>query len=80
MLVGAPMDARSFARLAHLIAVDHTVLTTDPRGINRSPVTAPSGTPPPSCAPTIPTSRWPGPTSCTARRRASRRPTGDSGW
>ncbi|MFG3441292.1 alpha/beta fold hydrolase [Nonomuraea sp. NPDC047897] len=35
-LVGAPMDAGSFARLADLLATDHTVLTTDPRGINRS--------------------------------------------
>ncbi len=38
VLVGAPMDARSFATLADLLATDHTVLTTDPRGINRSPV------------------------------------------
>ncbi|MFB7718607.1 alpha/beta fold hydrolase [Nocardia sp. NPDC056100] len=37
-LVGAPMDASAFAPLAELLAVDHTVLTTDPRGINRSPV------------------------------------------
>jgi pimeloyl-ACP methyl ester carboxylesterase len=37
-LVGAPMDAGPFAPLAELLAVDHTVLTTDPRGINRSPV------------------------------------------
>jgi pimeloyl-ACP methyl ester carboxylesterase len=36
VLVGAPMDARSFAPLADLLATDHTVLTTDPRGINRS--------------------------------------------
>lgn len=36
VLVGAPMDAHSFARLADLLATDHTVLTTDPRGINRS--------------------------------------------
>jgi pimeloyl-ACP methyl ester carboxylesterase len=35
-LVGAPMDARSFAPLADLLAADHTVLTTDPRGIYRS--------------------------------------------
>jgi pimeloyl-ACP methyl ester carboxylesterase len=32
------MDATSFAPLADLLATDHTVLTTDPRGINRSPV------------------------------------------
>ncbi len=36
VLVGAPMDADSFAPLAELLASDHTVLTTDPRGINRS--------------------------------------------
>lgn len=36
VLVGAPMDARSFAPLADLLAGDHTVLTADPRGINRS--------------------------------------------
>jgi pimeloyl-ACP methyl ester carboxylesterase len=41
VLVGAPMDARSFAPLADLLAVDHTVLTTDPRGINRSAVDDP---------------------------------------
>jgi pimeloyl-ACP methyl ester carboxylesterase len=41
MLVGTPMDARSFAPLADLLAADHTVLTTDPRGINRSPVDDP---------------------------------------
>ncbi|WP_067464295.1 alpha/beta fold hydrolase [Actinomadura macra] len=35
-LVGAPMDADSFAPLADLLADDHTVLTTDPRGIKRS--------------------------------------------
>lgn len=38
VLVGAPMDARSFEPLADLLAADNTVLTTDPRGINRSPV------------------------------------------
>lgn len=38
VLVGAPMDARAFTPLADLLAADHTVLTTDPRGINRSPV------------------------------------------
>lgn len=41
LLVGAPMDARPFAPLAELLAADHTVLTTDPRGINRSPVDDP---------------------------------------
>ena len=38
VLVGAPMDADAFAPLADLLAVDHTVLTTDPRGIHRSPL------------------------------------------
>ncbi|ONI80690.1 alpha/beta hydrolase [Saccharothrix sp. ALI-22-I] len=41
VLVGAPMDARPFEPLADLLAVDHTVLTTDPRGINRSKVDDP---------------------------------------
>jgi pimeloyl-ACP methyl ester carboxylesterase len=41
VLVGAPMDARSFAPLADRLAADHTVLTTDPRGINRSAVDDP---------------------------------------
>ncbi|HEX4224665.1 MAG TPA: alpha/beta hydrolase [Pseudonocardiaceae bacterium] len=36
VLVGAPMDARPFTALAELLATDHLVLTTDPRGINRS--------------------------------------------
>jgi pimeloyl-ACP methyl ester carboxylesterase len=40
-LVGSPMDAASFAPLATLLATGHTVLTTDPRGINRSPVNDP---------------------------------------
>jgi pimeloyl-ACP methyl ester carboxylesterase len=38
VLAGAPMDARSFAPLADLLATDYTVLTTDPRAINRSAV------------------------------------------
>jgi len=42
VLVGAPMDAGAFVGLADLLAVDHTVLTTDPRGINRSSVSDPS--------------------------------------
>jgi pimeloyl-ACP methyl ester carboxylesterase len=48
VLVAAPMDATSFAPLADLLASDHTVLTTDPRGINRSPVDDPNldSTPP----------------------------------
>jgi len=41
VLVGAPMGATSFAPLADLLAADHTVLTTDPRGSNRSPVDDP---------------------------------------
>jgi pimeloyl-ACP methyl ester carboxylesterase len=41
VLVGAPMDATSFAPLADLLATDHTVLTTDPRGANRSTVADP---------------------------------------
>ena len=41
VLVGAPMDAAAFAPLAELLAVDHTVLTTDPRGIYRSQVEDP---------------------------------------
>jgi pimeloyl-ACP methyl ester carboxylesterase len=42
VLVAAPMDARPFAPLADLLASDHTVLTTDPRGINRSTVDDPT--------------------------------------
>jgi len=38
VLVGAPMNASSFAPLADLLATEHTVITTDPRGINRSTV------------------------------------------
>jgi pimeloyl-ACP methyl ester carboxylesterase len=41
VLVGAPMDAAPFAGLADLLATDHTVLTTDPRGIHRSPLVDP---------------------------------------
>jgi pimeloyl-ACP methyl ester carboxylesterase len=41
VLVGAPMDASAFAPLADLLAADHTVLTTDPRGIDRSSVDDP---------------------------------------
>lgn len=41
VLVGAPMDARAFVPLAELLATGHTVLTTDPRGVNRSPVDDP---------------------------------------
>ncbi|ROP36994.1 alpha/beta fold hydrolase [Saccharothrix texasensis] len=41
VLAAAPMDARSFEPLADLLAADHTVLTTDPRGIYRSQVDDP---------------------------------------
>jgi pimeloyl-ACP methyl ester carboxylesterase len=41
VLAGAPMDAAAFAPLADLLAVDHTVLTTDPRGIHRSTLVDP---------------------------------------
>ena len=37
-LVGSPMGAEDFAALADRLAVDHTVLTLDPRGTGRSPV------------------------------------------
>ncbi|MEU8040463.1 alpha/beta hydrolase [Streptosporangium sp. NPDC049078] len=40
-LVGAPMHADHFAPLAGLLATDHTVLTTDPRGVNRSSLDTP---------------------------------------
>ena len=38
VLAAAPMDADAFVPLAELLAADHTVLTSDPRGINRSSV------------------------------------------
>lgn len=37
-LVGSPMDATAFAPAADLLALDHTVVTVDPPGINRSTV------------------------------------------
>lgn len=37
-LVGDPMDATAFAPLADELASNHTVVTVDPRGINRSTV------------------------------------------
>ncbi|WP_112239865.1 alpha/beta fold hydrolase [Kribbella monticola] len=40
-LIGSPMGARSFEPLADLIASDYTVLTTDPRGIDRSSLSDP---------------------------------------
>ncbi|WP_222267180.1 alpha/beta fold hydrolase [Modestobacter marinus] len=47
VLVGAPMDADAFAPLADLLATDHTVLTTDPRGVHRSRVDDPERDSPP---------------------------------
>lgn len=41
VLVGAPMDASAFEPLAGLLATEHTVVTTDPRGVHRSPVADP---------------------------------------
>ncbi|MEV7965839.1 alpha/beta hydrolase [Sphaerisporangium sp. NPDC088356] len=41
VLVGSPMDAGPFAPLADLLAADYTVLTTDPRGVGRSPIEDP---------------------------------------
>lgn len=41
VVAGAPMDASFFVPLAELLAEDFTVLTTDPRGINRSPLDDP---------------------------------------
>jgi pimeloyl-ACP methyl ester carboxylesterase len=41
VLVGAPMGARFFAPAADLLAADHTVLTTDPRGIGASALDVP---------------------------------------
>ncbi|MBL7255382.1 alpha/beta hydrolase [Actinoplanes sp. LDG1-01] len=38
VLAGAPMAAGAFAALAGMLAADHSVLTTDPRGIGRSSV------------------------------------------
>lgn len=48
VLAGAPMDADAFAPAADLLADGFTVLTTDPRGINRSPLDDPEqeSTPP----------------------------------
>src|SRR5436309_2368006 len=58
VLVGAPMDAGPFGPLADLLAGDYTVLTTDPRGINRSPVDDPARTRPRRCAPTTCPGWW----------------------
>ena len=38
VLFGCPMDAEAFVPLAERLATDHTVVTTDPRGIKRSTV------------------------------------------
>jgi pimeloyl-ACP methyl ester carboxylesterase len=38
LLAGCPMDAAAFAPLADRLATNRTVITTDPRGINRSTV------------------------------------------
>ncbi len=45
VLVGAPMDADAFAPLADLLADSYSVLTTDPRGINRSRLAGSTSTP-----------------------------------
>ena len=41
LLLGAPMPAADFAPLAEALARDHTVVTTDPRGIANSPLDDP---------------------------------------
>ena len=41
VVVGAPMGADAFTPLAQLLADRHTVLTTDPRGVGRSPLDDP---------------------------------------
>ncbi len=41
LVLGAPMPAAYFAPLADVLATDHTVVTTDPRGIANSPVDDP---------------------------------------
>lgn len=42
VFVGSPMDASSFAPIADLLADSYSVITLDPRGINRSGLTAPA--------------------------------------
>jgi pimeloyl-ACP methyl ester carboxylesterase len=42
LILGSPMPAADFAPLAEALAGDHTVVTTDPRGISASPVDDPS--------------------------------------
>ena len=58
VLVGAPMDAGPFGPLADLLAGDYTVLTTDPRGINRSRSTTLARTRPRRCARTTCPGWW----------------------
>ncbi|PSK93676.1 clorobiocin biosynthesis protein CloN7 [Murinocardiopsis flavida] len=41
LLIGLPMDSTGFARLAPLLAEDHTVVTYDPRGISGSTIDDP---------------------------------------
>ncbi|WP_182113101.1 alpha/beta fold hydrolase [Actinotalea sp. JY-7876] len=43
ILTGSPVDARVFAGLADELAREHTVVTHDPRGINRSRLDDPDG-------------------------------------
>ncbi|MGE2816879.1 alpha/beta fold hydrolase [Mycobacterium heidelbergense] len=42
VILGSPMPAADFAPLADALAGDHTVVTTDPRGISGSPVDDPA--------------------------------------
>jgi pimeloyl-ACP methyl ester carboxylesterase len=42
LILGSPMAAAQFAPLAEALAVDHTVVTTDPRGIAGSPLDDPT--------------------------------------
>ncbi|OBC07448.1 hydrolase [Mycobacterium sp. 852013-50091_SCH5140682] len=42
LILGAPMSAAEFVPLAHALAADHTVVTTDPRGITASVVDDPA--------------------------------------
>ncbi|MFB7916575.1 alpha/beta fold hydrolase [Streptomyces sp. NPDC056061] len=41
LVMGSPMDAGAFAPLADVLAVDHTVVTHDPRGISGSTLVDP---------------------------------------
>jgi pimeloyl-ACP methyl ester carboxylesterase len=41
LLIGAPMNNASFVPLADALAGDFTVVTTDPRGISKSPLDDP---------------------------------------